>query len=213
MLCSRVLGQLNAYCDYELTGAEMLPIQEHLSGCADCAREYASVRQLKQLLRGLPPKEADRPFTPEVLKKSPRLKFDLPDWWYAFGEWLRTANFAFQRSACHLATGAALAFSVLAISALQTPQRPDAAHAHVPETLAPEGSPADGQPYLEPAPFSPVLQQEAPAALYPVVDPGHYTGYGQVSLVGYTPAASFRRVRPVWPGVEGEGLSLELNGR
>ena len=120
MLCSRVQNLLSAYCDYQLTGAEMLEIREHLGECHGCAREHASLRQVRQLLRALPTVEADRPFTPKVLDARPRLKFDLPWWYYEAAERLRLALFRFRSSACHLATGMALGLVVMSVSAWES---------------------------------------------------------------------------------------------
>lgn len=221
MLCSRVLSQLNAYIDYELTGAEMLEIREHLSGCQTCAREYASARQVKQLLRGLPTVEADRPFSPAVLKKRPRLRFDLPEWYYELQERLRVAGAGLQRSACHLATGAALAFSVMAISALQAPKRPDSARAHVPESLPAETAPASPemlQPSFEGQALLPVMSTEG-SAYYGAGEPGFYAEMPQVRPAGYSRPHSMRRYQPAFLETTGTwrapslALYLELNDR
>lgn len=206
MLCSRVQNLLSAYCDSQLTGAEMLEIREHLTGCPGCSRELASLRQVRQLLRGLQPIEADRPFNPQVLEREPRLRFDLPDWYYEGLERLRLASLGFRRSACHLAAGASLGLMVVAVSALQAPPSPHAARALVPVEIPAEPSPE-------------ALQNEPPLAVRPAGElirpfgprfapaPGEYAYPPAVSLVsGYGPAR--RRWRP-GPGLS--VLSLELN--
>lgn len=219
MLCSRVLNLLNAYVDYELTGAEMLEIREHLAGCASCAREYASARQIKQLLRGLPTVEADRPFTPAVLEARPRLRFDLPEWYYRVLEHLRAGAAGLQRSACYMATGAALAFSVMAITELRASKRPDAARAHVPESLAAETPvPRDTTVLFEPQAVVPVILPDGSHGFY-LRHPGFEPDMPRVRPVGYSRAHRPASYQPVflqgadrWQGPS-PGLYLELNDR
>jgi anti-sigma factor RsiW len=51
--CSRVQQLVSPYLDQQLTGAEMLAVQQHLGECRSCADEYRSARELKQLLGSL----------------------------------------------------------------------------------------------------------------------------------------------------------------
>jgi len=44
---------MSAYVDGELTGAEMLAIRRHLSDCAECAEEHASMLLVKQAVARL----------------------------------------------------------------------------------------------------------------------------------------------------------------
>ncbi|MDH7601990.1 MAG: zf-HC2 domain-containing protein [Armatimonadota bacterium] len=53
MNCRKVTNLVSAYIDGELTGAEMLAIRRHLSECAECAKEYESLRSLKQAMARL----------------------------------------------------------------------------------------------------------------------------------------------------------------
>jgi hypothetical protein len=50
MKCADAMGLLSPYLDGAVTGTEMLGLQEHLNGCAECMLEYKSLRQTQQLL-------------------------------------------------------------------------------------------------------------------------------------------------------------------
>jgi len=51
--CHHARQLISPYLDQQLTGREMLALQEHFCGCASCEREMHSIRQVKALLRGL----------------------------------------------------------------------------------------------------------------------------------------------------------------
>lgn len=53
MNCHHARQLISPYLDQQLTGREMLALQDHFSGCASCEREMQSIRQVKALLRGL----------------------------------------------------------------------------------------------------------------------------------------------------------------
>ena len=156
MLCSRVKNLLSAYCDHELTGAEMLQIRKHLDACSSCRQEHAAVRQVKQLMGALPTVAAARPFQPEMLQPRPvwqslaarhlaahvRSIVSLllaPVW--ALAAYLR-------QSARPLATGGALGLVILTAGALQQPRHPDAVSAHVPAAIAADDRAPAGVPEL-----------------------------------------------------------------
>ena len=71
MLCSRVKNLLSAYSDRELTGADMLRIQDHLRNCDSCRDELAALQQIKALFGALPGAEPRRSFDPELLRTAP----------------------------------------------------------------------------------------------------------------------------------------------
>lgn len=203
MHCSRVQDLLSAYCDYQLTGAEMLQVSEHLEGCPACQREHASLKQVRALLRSLPPVEADRPFDPRALDAQPRLRFDLPDWYYDTLERVRLATLGFRRAACHLATGATLGLSILAVSALQSPPSRDAARALLPTDISPVPAELAAPPAVDvtAAPqLVPVIYSAAERSAYPA----HNHRTVQV-IPGYVEERGFHTVRPA-------GMYLELNG-
>lgn len=52
MTCPDVRAVIAAYVDGELGGAERLRVSRHLGGCAECAREESSLRDLGEMLRG-----------------------------------------------------------------------------------------------------------------------------------------------------------------
>jgi len=51
--CHRVRKSISPYLDEQLTGREMLDLQEHFAHCPSCAAEMRSIREVKALLRGL----------------------------------------------------------------------------------------------------------------------------------------------------------------
>lgn len=55
MTCASVRNLLSAYLDSELSGSEMQAVRAHLEECRDCRAECDSLREVKSLLRGLPP--------------------------------------------------------------------------------------------------------------------------------------------------------------
>ncbi len=53
MNCHRARQLISPYLDQQLTGRDMLALQEHFSQCASCEAERHSIRQVKMLLRAL----------------------------------------------------------------------------------------------------------------------------------------------------------------
>lgn len=53
MNCHRARQLISPYLDQQLTGREMLALQQHFSDCASCEAERRSIRQVKMLLRAL----------------------------------------------------------------------------------------------------------------------------------------------------------------
>jgi len=51
--CHHARQLISPYLDQQLTGREMLALQDHFRGCVSCEREMQSIRQVKALLRGL----------------------------------------------------------------------------------------------------------------------------------------------------------------
>ena len=56
--CAEVKHLFSPYLDGVVTGAEMLALQDHLSGCPDCHREYQALRRTQQLLVGMEHRKA-----------------------------------------------------------------------------------------------------------------------------------------------------------
>jgi len=48
--CPQAKRLFSPYLDGAVTGAEMLALQDHLSGCSSCNRQYQSLRRTQQLL-------------------------------------------------------------------------------------------------------------------------------------------------------------------
>ncbi len=53
MNCHRARQLISPYLDQQLTGREMLALQQHFSECESCEAERHSIRQVKTLLRSL----------------------------------------------------------------------------------------------------------------------------------------------------------------
>jgi anti-sigma factor RsiW len=53
--CKAVQARFTEYLDGELSGREMQKVAAHLEHCRECAREWASLRQVQALLAGLGP--------------------------------------------------------------------------------------------------------------------------------------------------------------
>jgi anti-sigma factor RsiW len=143
MLCSRVRNLLSAYCDSELTGAEMLQIRRHLGDCADCRGEHEAALRIKRLLGALPPAEPLRPFSAAMLQPRPpldRLRAQFACCPFLSGLAASVSGWArpVRRAGTRLAMGGALALAALAVMALQQPQNPDAVTARVPGSLRAE---------------------------------------------------------------------------
>jgi putative zinc finger protein len=152
MLCCRVQNLLSAYCDCELTGAEMLRIRAHLSACPACRQEYADLRQLKALMGALDRVEPERPFNPQWLDAALRASWSPRSLLERAGLLRRRARSAgsgryrwgsgsFRPSGGYLALGGALALGTLAVTILHQPQKPDAVSAHVPEAIGSDSVP------------------------------------------------------------------------
>jgi hypothetical protein len=51
--CPRAKELFSPYLDGAITGAEMLALEQHLSGCTACGAEYRALRKTQQLLMGV----------------------------------------------------------------------------------------------------------------------------------------------------------------
>jgi hypothetical protein len=147
MLCSRVQNLLSAYCDREMTGAEMLQIREHLRNCASCEQERRQILQIKQVLGALGPADPIRAFDPARLSAAP----GVPWWVRTLGITLPAQHprraavsvYAPPRLSPSGRLGSSLAACALVIGAflfgvLQSPQPSDAVTAQIPPSLAVE---------------------------------------------------------------------------
>lgn len=66
MNCRSAQQLISPYLDQQLTGAEMLAMQEHLKQCASCAAEHRQVCEVRLLLRSLLPVVPDTPLEPKI---------------------------------------------------------------------------------------------------------------------------------------------------
>ena len=176
MLCSRVKNQLSAFCDRELTGAEMLQIRRNLDGCPSCQQELDSVRQVKVLLGALAPSEPLRSFEPSMLDARRRPSpwavalEALPRLQKSTGEWLAgwySGSPAAQRATACAALCGALILGGVSNTLLRPSQPADAVTAMVPAGTAEEHPLPSLPPGLhlhlahtgtaEPSPYRPVV--------------------------------------------------------
>jgi len=150
MLCSRVQNLLSAYCDRELTGAEMLQIRSHLSGCEGCQREQEAILQVKRLMGALASAEPPRPFDPGELASAARrpwlwstLSRVARPYLSVLGEWRDASAWTFRRNLyalrtmpARMALSGTTAIALATLALVHAPQHPDAVSAHVPESVS-----------------------------------------------------------------------------
>jgi hypothetical protein len=149
MVCSRVQNLLSAYCDRELTGAEMLQIRSHLDRCEGCRREQDALLQMKRLMGALG--SADPPrvsFDPAILDAADRRLWGWSALWWArpflsearfiaedTAQFLRRQLRAFQTLPARLALSGMAGIVLVTAALFHAPQHPDAISAHVPELV------------------------------------------------------------------------------
>jgi len=61
MKCAEYKRLLSPYLDGQVSGAEMFQLQNHMKGCANCAREYAEVQRTMQMIIALNKAKAKAP--------------------------------------------------------------------------------------------------------------------------------------------------------
>ncbi len=69
MNCRSAQQLISPYLDQQLTGTEMLAMQQHLKKCPACAEEYQQVREVRRLLRSLSPIAPDRPLETQITQR------------------------------------------------------------------------------------------------------------------------------------------------
>jgi hypothetical protein len=58
MKCTQAKSLFSPYLDGAVTGTQMQDLSRHLEGCVSCNQEYASLRQMQQLLAGMGSRKA-----------------------------------------------------------------------------------------------------------------------------------------------------------
>jgi hypothetical protein len=146
MLCSRAQNLISAYCDREITGAEMLQVRSHLDRCAECRKEYEATLQVKRLFGGLGAAAPPRAFDPSILDRpSPTQRAWSSFLRNALGQMRALTAYAglsrgsleqslqsLRSAPSSLALSGLLAVSLVTVALLRTPQHADAVSAHVP---------------------------------------------------------------------------------
>ncbi len=149
MNCGWVQNHLSAYCDRELTGADMLRIQRHVGTCTACSRELQSVERVKALFSSLAPVDPGRKFRPETLDITPTaVALDCCPMWAQLREWGHLARrplillldimhrpVAARTAQTALAGAGLLAVGAVYIGLMHQPQHADAVTALVPRHI------------------------------------------------------------------------------
>ena len=80
MNCHDARQLISPYLDQQLTGREMLALQDHFAGCISCERERRSIREVKALLRGLREPKAPRDFSDAVALRITQTETEAYHW-------------------------------------------------------------------------------------------------------------------------------------
>jgi len=67
--CRSAQQLISPYLDQQLTGAEMLAMQQHLAECAACAAEHRQVCEVRRLLRSLSAISPDKPLETRITQR------------------------------------------------------------------------------------------------------------------------------------------------
>jgi len=67
--CKEIRERLSAFIDNELLARERILIEGHLHECPACAQEEMSLRQVIDLLDGIPDESPSRSFTPATIHR------------------------------------------------------------------------------------------------------------------------------------------------
>ena len=78
MNCHQARQLISPYLDHQLSGREMLALQDHLAVCVSCDRERQSLRQIKLMLRGLSEPRLPRDFS-QRFSQSVSLRLEQPN--------------------------------------------------------------------------------------------------------------------------------------
>ena len=165
MNCHRARQLISPYLDQQLTGREMLALQDHFAVCSSCEREMISIRHVKSLLRGL-----REPRPPQGFSEAAFLRLDQAEAgrhrWRSLGlppVSLAAVNLPKPQHGRRLAS--ALAVSCLTVVSFALPFAPDAVHSSLLR-------PAPGAAFSTPAPTDTLLsgQLSEHSPLLPVSD-------------------------------------------
>lgn len=174
MNCRQARESISPYLDQQLTGEEMLAMQEHLHRCQPCTQEYCQVREVRILLRSLSSVDPAKPVETQIAYRVAQAERERasvlwPSCWphnYAFA---MEAPLPPQRGR---RLAGALALSCIGLLALAVPFAPstgDAATVPVgANMIAPQGTDAMVSAFRAMPPRNSVsLQAFAPAPLVP----------------------------------------------
>ena len=80
MNCHYARQLISPYLDQQLTGREMLALQDHFAACGSCEREMRSIREVKALLRGLREQRAPRDFSHAIALRLTQTEAEAHGW-------------------------------------------------------------------------------------------------------------------------------------
>ena len=156
MNCHQARQLISPFLDHQLSGREMLALQDHFAVCASCERERQSIRQVKMLLRGLRDPRLPRDFS-QNFSQTVALRLEQPQGMAHEWRVLRLPPPRPQRGR-RLAT--ALALSCLTVVSFALPFAPEARER---TALADFGGSAPVSPaFAVPAPSDPLLSGQVP---------------------------------------------------
>ena len=138
MNCHHARQLISPYLDQQLTGREMLALQDHFAVCLSCERERQSIRQVKALLRGLREPSLPRDFSGGIALRLEKAEA-APQGWHVL-----CLPMPKPQRGRRLAT--ALALSCLTALSFAAPFAPDQNAVHMSSSLIGVDSPAFAVP-------------------------------------------------------------------
>jgi anti-sigma factor RsiW len=167
--CHHARQLISPYLDQQLTGREMLALQDHFAFCTSCEREMQSIRQVKALLRGLREPRAPRDLSAAITLRLEQSEAGAQSWHLLRLSALGVPPLSLPNPHRGRRLASALALSCLTVVSFALPFAPEARDAARSSLLGPGfGSAA----FNVPAPTDSILSGRVPErmTLFPVND-------------------------------------------
>jgi anti-sigma factor RsiW len=169
--CHHARQLISPYLDQQLTGREMLMLQDHFAFCVSCEREVQSIRQVKALLRGLREPRAPRDLSTAITLRLEQAESGTQGWHLLSLSLWGASALSLPALKPHRGRrlASALALSCLTVVSFALPFAPEARDAARSSLLGPGfGSAA----FDVPAPSDPILSGHVPErmTLFPAND-------------------------------------------
>jgi anti-sigma factor RsiW len=164
--CHHARQLISPYLDQQLTGREMLALQDHFAFCVSCEREMQSIRQVKALLRGLREPRAPRDLSAAITLRLEQAETGTQGWHLLSLPALPLPSLQVPKPHRGRRLASALALSCLTVVSFALPFAPDAARSSL------FGPGAGSATFDVPAPTDPILSGRVPErlTLFPVSD-------------------------------------------